>query len=229
MIAFSKTIHSENGENDAKCLLFCHSQNAQKARAESEEAMKIGYARVSTYDQNAELQLQALQQAGCGRVYVEHESRIERDRSELKKALDRVEEGDTLVVWRLDRLGGRLGHLIEINQAIAAKKAHFQSINDCIDTSTPNGRLWFHLIGAIAEYERDLIVERTRAGIAAARANGRRGGRKPKVTPDLEKDAKALLRDGRTPKEVAERLKISMATLYRAVPGAASFAAKKGA
>jgi DNA invertase Pin-like site-specific DNA recombinase len=144
-------------------------------------AADIGYARVSTLDQNPQLQLDAL--AGCDRVFTDHASGKNTDRPELTKALDHVREGDTLVVWKLDRLGRSLPDLINVVSGLGERGVQFKSLTEGIDTTTASGRLLFHIMGSLAEFERDLIRERTRAGLAAAAKVGRRGGRPSTVTP----------------------------------------------
>ncbi len=141
--------------------------------------MLIGYARVSTQEQNLQLQLDALQAAGCGRVYTERASGAQRDRPELKAALDYAREGDTLVVWKLDRLARSLKQLIETVEGLEQLKVGFRSLTEAIDTTTAGGRLVFQIFGALAEFERQVIRERTMAGLTAARARGRRGWQAP--------------------------------------------------
>ena len=143
--------------------------------------MDIGYARVSTGEQTLDLQLDALQVAGCGKVYEETASGAKAERPVLEEVLSYVRKGDTLVVWRLDRLGRSLQHLIDVVAALAERGIGFKSLTEQIDTTTPGGKLIFHVFGALAEFERDLIRERTHAGLAAARARGRLGGRPRKL------------------------------------------------
>lgn len=139
--------------------------------------MKVGYARVSTHEQNLSLQKDALKQAGCGKIFRDQVSGAKAQRPGLQEAKTYVREGDTLVVWRLDRLGRSLKHLIETVTVLEERGVGFQSLQESIDTTTSGGRLVFHIFGALAEFERNLIRERTRAGLAAARARGRQGGR----------------------------------------------------
>src|SRR5919206_4316257 len=139
--------------------------------------MDIGYARVSTGEQTLDLQLDALAKAGCGKVYRETASGAKAERPVLEEVLGYLRPGDTLVVWRLDRLGRSLQHLIDVVAALAERGIGFKSLTEQIDTTTPGGKLIFHVFGALAEFERDLIRERTQAGLAAARARGRNGGR----------------------------------------------------
>ncbi len=182
--------------------------------------MFIGYARVSTQDQTPQLQLDALKVAGCERSFVEKASGAQRDRPELQAALGYMRSGDTLVVWKLDRLARSLKQLIETVESLENKKMGFRSLTENIDTTTPGGRLTFHLFAALAEFERSIIKERTMAGLAAARSRGRRGGRPPSLNAKDLAAAKALLSDpGITVEEVAKRLKVSPATLYRHLPG----------
>ena len=182
--------------------------------------MLVGYARVSTHDQDPALQLDALTQAGCDRLYTETASGAQRDRPELKAALDYMRAGDTLVVWRLDRLARSMKQLIETVEALADRQIDFRSLTEHIDTHTSGGKLVFHLFGALAEFERSIIQERTRAGLAAARARGRTGGRPPVLDEKDKVAALALLRDPSIPvKEVAHRLGISVAALYHHFPG----------
>ena len=142
----------------------------------------VGYARVSTLEQDPALQLDALTQAGCGRVFTDHASGSREDRPQLAAALDHVRAGDTLVVWRLDRLGRSLPHLIDTVTGLQGRGVGFRSVTEAIDTTTAGGRLVFHLFGALAEFERQLIRDRTLAGLAAARARGRVGGRPRTMT-----------------------------------------------
>ncbi|BCX90000.1 hypothetical protein MIN45_PP14 (plasmid) [Methylomarinovum tepidoasis] len=182
--------------------------------------MLIGYARVSTQDQNPALQTDALKAAGCGRIFIEKASGAQRDRPQLQAALDYLREGDVLVVWKLDRLARSLKQLIETVEELEKRGIGFRSLTENIDTTTPGGRLVFHIFGALAEFERSIIRERTRAGLEAARARGRKGGRPPALTDkDLQK-AKALLADaGITVEEVARTLGVAPSTLYRYLPG----------
>lgn len=183
--------------------------------------MLIGYARVSTQDQNLELQLDALTKAGCQKVFEDTISSTRADRPGLGKALDMLREGDTLVVWKLDRLGRSVKQLVELVSALHKQNVQFKSLTDSIDTGTPSGRFFFHVMASLAEMERDLIVERTRAGLDVARQLGRKGGRKPKMTDSKIESAKKLLASGVPPKDVAKNLGVSVPTLYRWIPASA--------
>jgi DNA invertase Pin-like site-specific DNA recombinase len=176
----------------------------------------LGYARVSTADQHPELQLDALQAAGCYRIFVDTASGALDDRPELTKALDHLRPGDTLVVWKLDRLGRSLRHLIETLTALQQRGVGFRSLQESLDTTTPGGKLIFHIFGALAEFERDLLRQRTQAGLAAARARGRTGGRPPSLTPTKRALARQLY-DSRqyTLAEIARTLGVSRASIYR--------------
>ena len=143
----------------------------------------LGYARVSTGDQSPDLQLDALRAAGCYRVFVDTASGALAARPELGKVLDQLRPGDTLIVWRLDRLGRSLRHLADTVTGLAERDVGFRSLQEAIDTTTPGGKLVFHVFASLAEFERDLIRERTQAGLAAARARGRNGGRPPVLDP----------------------------------------------
>lgn len=177
----------------------------------------IGYARVSTQDQNLGLQRDALETAGCAQIFEDRASGARTERPGLAEALAYLREGDMLVVWRLDRLGRSLSHLIETVGALEARGVGFCSLTEAIDTTTPSGRLTFHLFGALGQFERDLIRERTRAGLAAAATRGRKGGRKPVVTPEKLARARSLTAKGLTVREAAARLKIGKSALYEAL------------
>lgn len=182
--------------------------------------MLIGYARVSTLDQNHQLQLDALKLAGCEKIFVETASGAQRDRPELAAALAYARDSDVICVWRLDRLSRSLKQLIETVEGLEAKGIGFRSLTESIDTTTPGGKLIFHVFGALAQFERELIKERTVAGLAAARAQGKIGGRPASLSDKDLAIAKAMLSDPAiTMTEVAKRLKVSAATLYRHMPG----------
>ena len=154
--------------------------------------MFIGYARVSTSDQNPNLQTDALKVAGCQKIFVDTISGTKSDRPELNKLKEQLREGDTMVVWRLDRLGRSLKDLIEWVNYLEKEKVALRSLQESIDTTTSTGKLIFHLFGALAEFERNLIVERTNAGLTAARARGIKGGRKPKLDATKQKTAQTM-------------------------------------
>jgi DNA invertase Pin-like site-specific DNA recombinase len=180
--------------------------------------MLIGYARVSTSDQTHDLQEDALKKAGCDRIFTDTVSGAKSERKGLDEALNYVRPGDTLVVWRLDRLGRSLKHLIETITGLNNRKIGFKSITEAIDTTTSGGKLVFHIFGALAEFERDIIRERTQAGLTAARARGRKGGRPKALTPKKAQMAEALYKDkNNTIDEICKTLNVSRATLYRYV------------
>lgn len=184
--------------------------------------MLIGYARVSTQDQSLELQRQALRQAGCQKVFDDHISGTRAERPGLARALAMLRDGDMLVVWKLDRLGRSVKQLVDLVGHLHQQGIHFHSLTDAIDTGTPSGRFFFHMMASLAEMERDLIVERTRAGLEVARQLGRKGGRKPKMTPGKIESARKLLASGMPPGEVAKNLGVSVPTLYRWLPACGS-------
>jgi DNA invertase Pin-like site-specific DNA recombinase len=178
--------------------------------------MLIGYARVSTSDQTLDLQKDALEKAGCSRIFTDTASGAKAERIGLDEAISYVRPGDTLVVWRLDRLGRSLPHLIETITGLNNRGIGFKSITEAIDTTTSGGKLIFHIFGALAEFEREIIRERTQAGLTAARARGRLGGRPKALTPKKAQMAKALYNDkNNTIDEICKTLNISRATLYR--------------
>jgi len=182
---------------------------------------ELGYARVSTAEQDPALQLDALTAAGCGRVWVEKASGARQDRPELAALLDYARAGDTVVVWRLDRLGRSLRHLLELVDDLQRRGLGLRSLAEQLDTTSPGGRLVFQVFGALAEFERELIRERTRAGLAAARARGRVGGRPALVTPAKLATARRILDGGGTAGEAAAAIGVSRATLYRAMAASA--------
>jgi DNA invertase Pin-like site-specific DNA recombinase len=182
--------------------------------------MKIGYARVSGDDQNLDLQRDALKQAGCERLYEEKESGGKVDRPELLRLIEVLRTGDTLVVWRLDRLGRSLKHLIETVEHLEALGVGFRSVTEAIDTTTSGGKLVFHIFAALAEFERTLIRERTRAGLKAARARGRQGGRPRTLNEDKRRMAQALRDDpGQSVASICKALGITRTTFYRYTTG----------
>lgn len=178
--------------------------------------MKIGYARVSTEDQSLDLQLQALRRAGCIKIFSDYGiSGRGFDRPGLRTALSHVQTGGTFVVWRLDRLGRSLPKLIEFVDDLGKCGTEFQSLTETIDTSSPGGRLIFHIMGALAEFERALISERTRAGMEAARLKGCHVGRRPSLTLQQVQDATRSIASGQTAAAVADRYNITTRTLQR--------------
>jgi len=182
----------------------------------------IGYARVSTAEQDTALQTDALRKVGCDKIFEDTASGAKAERPGLAAALAYVREGDTLVVWRLDRLGRSLPHLIETIGALEARGVGFRSLSEAIDTTTSGGRLIFHVFGALGQFERDLIRERTRAGLRAAAARGRKGGRKPVVTAEKLQRAREHIANGLTVREAAARLKVGKTALYAALKAAGS-------
>ena len=183
--------------------------------------MLIGYARVSTQDQDLELQREALTKAGCRKVFEDKVSGSRVERPGLARALKMLREGDTLVVWKLDRLGRSVKQLVNLVGELQKQGVQFTSLTDAIDTGTPSGRFFFHVMASLAEMERELTVERTRAGLEVARQFGRKGGRKPKMTASKIESAKKLLASGVPPKDVAKNLGVSIPTLYRWLPASA--------
>lgn len=180
--------------------------------------MLIGYARVSTQDQHPDLQIDALQAAGCEQVFMEKLGGKLAERPDLEACLRTLRQGDTLVVWKLDRLGRSLKHLVEIIHALEQRGVAFRSLTESIDTGSAGGRLIFHVFGALAEFEHSLIRERTMAGLSAARARGRLGGRKPKLSAADVRKAAAMLRDPMMTKaEVARHFRVSRVTLNAAL------------
>lgn len=191
--------------------------------------MYIGYARVSTTEQILDLQLDALKKAECKQIFTDTISGAKADRPGLTDALSHLREGDVLVVWRLDRLGRTLKHLIETVNELNDRGIGFKSLTENIDTTTPTGKLVFHFFGALAEFERDLIRERTNAGLAAARARGRQGGRRPSLDPAKVKMLGKLYADKTNSIDmICQTLRISRATLYRYIPREARAQAQGG-
>lgn len=178
----------------------------------------LGYARVSTVDQTMALQLDALTDAGCHRVFQEKASGANERRVELASLFDHVRPGDTVVVWRLDRLGRSLRHLIDTVNALADRQVGFRSLVENIDTTTSGGKLVFHIFGALAEFERELISERTHAGLTAARARGRVGGRPSAMTSAKTIEARRMYESGEyTWEQIGEMFGVSRMTVYRHV------------
>lgn len=182
--------------------------------------MDIGYARVSTADQSLDAQMDVLRDAGCERIFHDKASGAKTDRPGLTAALEALREGDVLVVSRLDRVGRSLSHLVELVKDLEERRIGFRVLSGDIDTTSPSGRLVFHLFAALSEFERALIRERTQAGLEAARARGRRGGRPSKMTASKLRMAMSLMADRRNSgTEVAEQLQIGRSTLYKWIDG----------
>ena len=178
----------------------------------------IGYAQVSTEDQNLALQLDALKKAGCERVFSDKLSGAHTDRPGLNDVLSHLRAGDALAVWKLDRLGRSVKGLVDLVTGLEAKEIHFRSLTEGIDTRTAAGRFFFHVMASLAQMERELVIERTRAGLAAARRLGRIGGRKRRMTEGKVRAARKLLDGGTLPRDVAQSLGVSIPTLYRWLP-----------
>jgi DNA invertase Pin-like site-specific DNA recombinase len=185
--------------------------------------MKIGYARISTDTQTHAAQIEALRSSGCEKIFTETASGAKKDRPVLAEVLAylRPNSDDKLVVYKLDRVARSLPHLIEIMERLNKNGIEFQSVTEAIDTKTPGGRLLFHVMGAISAFERDLVIERTQAGLKAARAKGRIGGRPRRMTDDKINAVRELLAAGTPVKDAAAAVSVSVPTLYRWLPGAA--------
>ncbi|MBD2806570.1 recombinase family protein [Xenorhabdus szentirmaii] len=179
---------------------------------------KIGYIRVSTNDQNSDLQRNALIGANCEKIFEDKISGKTANRPGLTQALKHLKPGDTLVVWKLDRLGRSVKNLIALNERLTHANVHFQSLTDSIDTSTPMGRFFFYVMSALAEMERELIIERTNAGLAAARAQGRIGGRPVALSEENYRLACQWLSEGRTRRDIASLFSVSLSTIYKYLP-----------
>jgi DNA invertase Pin-like site-specific DNA recombinase len=178
--------------------------------------MKIGYARVSTVEQNLNLQTDALEKIGCEKIFTDMVSGSVDSRKGLTEAINYCRNGDSLIVWKLDRLGRSLRHLIDTVNELQSKGVEFVSLQECVDTSTSGGKLVFHVFGALAEFEREMIRERTKAGIKAARARGRMNGRPKKLSTQQIDIAKKLMDDKETKVvEITKALSVSRSTLYR--------------
>ena len=191
--------------------------------------MRIGYARVSTADQNLDVQRDALQAAGCERIVEDVGSGAARERPGLEQLMGMLRPGDVVVCWKLDRIGRSLGHLVELVTDLERREVGFTVLTGGIDTTSSSGRLVFHLFAAIAEFERELIRERTMAGLTSARARGRVGGRPAKMAPAKVKQAAAMMADpGAVASEVAATLGVSTSTLYRWVDGEGRVRATNG-
>ncbi len=178
--------------------------------------MLVGYARVSTDDQNLDLQQDALRSAGCEKIFTDKVSGTKSERPGLTSALEFVRAGDTLVVWRLDRLGRNLQHLIEVVEGLGRQEVGFRSLHESIDTTSSAGKLIFHIFCALAEFERNLISERTRAGLDAARARGRNGGRRRSLNADQVAMLRTLAADkSRSVSSICDLMKIGRTTYYK--------------
>ena len=182
--------------------------------------MLIGYARVSTQDQNLELQFEALTKSGCKKIFEDRVSGSRAERPGLNKLLEMLRDGDTLVVWKLDRLGRSVKNLVDLVSELHKQGVQFKSLTDAIDTGTPSGRFFFHVMASLSQMERELTIERTRAGLEVARQLGRKGGRKRLMTDSKIESAKKLLVNGIPPRDVAKNLGVSIPTLYRWIPAA---------
>ncbi|MEI6828128.1 MAG: recombinase family protein [Desulfuromonadales bacterium] len=182
--------------------------------------MLIGYARVSTQDQNLELQFEALNKSGCKKIFEDRVSGSRAERPGLNKLLEILRDGETLVVWKLDRLGRSVKNLVDLVGELHKQGVQFKSLTDAIDTGTPSGRFFFHVMASLAQMERELTIERTRAGLEVARQLGRKGGRKRQMTDSKIESAKKLLANGIPPRDVAKNLGVSIPTLYRWIPAA---------
>ena len=179
--------------------------------------MKYGYARVSTDDQKADLQIAALKKAGCRHIFTDTISGTVKKRPELTRCLESLRAGDTLIVWKLDRLGRSLSHLVAVLADLQGRGIAFLSLTEAIDTTSAAGRLMGYILGALAEFERSLIVERTQAGLKAAKNRGTKLGRKPSLSDDQRKHASVLLANGDSPAAVAKLLNVCRATLYNSL------------
>lgn len=184
--------------------------------------LKVGYARVSTMEQNPALQLQALQAAGCDKIFTDYMSGARNDRPGLREALGQLQGGDCLMVWKLDRLGRGVKGLVNLIGDLEAQGVTFESLTEAINTATPSGRLLLHVLAAVGQLEKEMLVERTQAGLLAARSRGRIGGRPRKMGPQKVASAKCLLERGMSAKAVAASLGVSVPTLYRWLPASIS-------
>ena len=179
--------------------------------------MKIGYARVSTDDQNPDLQIAALKKAGCRRIYTDRISGAATRQPELDKCLTDLKAEDVITVWKLDRLGRSLSHLVALLEDLEKRDVGFRSLTEAIDTGSATGRLLGHMIAALAEFERSLIIEHTRAGITAAKRRGVKLGRKPKLTAQQSGHAREMIENGESPAHVARLLSVARSTLYKSL------------
>ncbi|MFK7827229.1 MAG: recombinase family protein [Oligoflexales bacterium] len=180
--------------------------------------MKFGYARVSKHEQSLSLQIDALNHADCDEIFTDEVSGSLANRPGLEQLLSHLRAGDTLVVWKLDRLGRHIKHLIDLTSRLEAKGIHLTSITEGIETKNPIGKFFFHLMASLAQMERDITIERTKAGLDAARCRGRVGGRRRIMTESKLQSAKKLLQGGSSPKDIAKDLGVSLPTLYRWIP-----------
>lgn len=180
--------------------------------------MLIGYIRVSTNEQNTDLQREALERANCDLIFEDKMSGTKANRPGLKRALKRLNQGDSLVVWKLDRLGRSMRNLVLLIDELHQRGIQFKSLTDSIDTGTSMGRFFFHVMGALAEMERELIIERTRAGLMAAREQGRIGGRKRIMTDEVVERARRMCANGATIRQIALVLEVSEKTVYKYIP-----------
>lgn len=183
--------------------------------------MLIGYARVSTMDQNPQMQTDALEQAGCERIFIEKISGSHKERPQLEAALNYMREGDTLVVWKLSRLARSIKQIITTTHDLDEGNIKLKVLTQNIDTSTPEGRLFFHMTAAFDEFQRELIVENTRAGLVAAHKRGRRGGRPPSMTEEKIRNAKSMIKDTENypfVSDIIKQLEIGRTTFYRHFP-----------
>jgi DNA invertase Pin-like site-specific DNA recombinase len=180
--------------------------------------MKYGYARISSIEQNPDMQLKALQRAGCKKIFTDRRTGATTKRPSLTRCLNSLKDGDSLTVWKLDRLARSLRDLITMIEDFEQRGIHFRSLTEEINTATPGGKLIFHIFGALAEFERGLIIERTREGMKAARARGIRSGPPPKLDRQQIDHARRLIeREGKRREDVADLFKVSRSTLYRAL------------
>jgi len=190
----------------------------------------LGYARVSTADQNPALQEDALYKAGCFKVFTDHASGSLTERPELERLLDHLRPGDTLVVWRLDRLGRSMKHIISLVGELNERGVGFRSLEEYIDSNSPGGKLVFHIFAALAEFERSVTQERTQAGLAAARARGRTGGRRAILsTKDVARARELYAKKDMTVEEIGKMLGVSRTTIYRALEREASVSPRRKA
>ena len=189
--------------------------------------MLIGYARVSKDEQNLDLQIDALNAAGVEKIFSDKESGAKADRKGLAETLSHLRAGDVLTVWKLDRLGRNTIQLMMLLNDLHERGVEFKSLTEGIDTTTSFGRFFFTMSAALSQLERDRLIERTRAGLKSARARGRTGGRKTKLSPDQVEMAKGLLASGKAPRDVAKAFGVGRSTLYRYVPGDVAIADKE--